>query len=130
MPPPVDIDRELEVAQAMKIPLISIPADGAFKGYLTEEDLKDLGKRDQKTVLAMSVVEQWGIWQTEELIRCNQHDRQLEAEVIKLKLEVAKLKDQAKEVDWKISLAKWSGMTLVAGVVAAFCKWIFEHIGK
>jgi hypothetical protein len=130
LPPPVDMDADPEVARAITIPQIIVPADGAFKPFVTEQELEDLGERDQKTVFAMSVMEQWGIWQTEELIKHNSYDRQMEAEIIKLKMKVAKLELQSTKTEWKLGMGGWLVTASTAGLIGAFFKWIFEHIGK
>jgi hypothetical protein len=130
LPAPVDLERmDPAIAAAATIEILRIPAPEEFKRY-KEDDLADLGKRDRKTILRLAEMEQWMNWMVGELQNGNTHARQLEAERIRLALEVEKMKCIIAEHSWKISVAKWFSMASVAGLIGALLKWCFDRVGK
>ena len=130
IPAPVDLEAlEPNIAQAMTIPVLVIPAEEEFQRY-KEEDLADLGKRDRKTVLRMAELEQWVNWCVNQLLVANTHNRQLEAERLRLLLEIEKMKLLLIEQNWKFNLAKWIAAVTGTGFVGAIFKWLFDHHGK
>lgn len=130
LPPPVDLEQlEPHLAQAMTIPALVVPAEEEFKRY-KEEDLADLGKRDRKTVLRMAELEQWVNWCVNQHMIANAQNRQLEAERLRLLLEIEKMKLLLIEQNWKFNLAKWIAACTGTGFIGAMIKWLFDHHGK
>lgn len=140
LPPPDRID-DPDIVKAMTVDVLQVPGEGHFKRYITEEELADLDKRDRKTVLGMSEMEQWSIWHTEQLAKVNHQIRRLEAENIRLSLQLSSEKsERRREVEGilmeqrqqslKWSIAKWSVMTLTAALAAALLRTLIEHLGK
>src|SRR5687767_1646564 len=88
--------------KSLTIPVIIVPGKDAFKGYVSEDDLADLAKRDRKTIIALSIIVQWQNWTVEELVRNNERDRYLEEKTTRLEGKVKVLEDQAEQTKWKL----------------------------
>lgn len=116
---------EPEVAQAMRVPVLHVPAKDEFKGMIAAEDIADLAKRDQKTILKMAVMEQWNDWQTDKIEEVFGYVRQLEAEIIRGRISQAKHNEKIKEQGWKWGILKWLGMAVTAALLAAFFRSLF-----
>lgn len=123
--PHADI-REPDIAQHLRIPQLRVPEDNEFSGMVKAEDLIDLETRDRKTVLAMSVLEQWSDWHTEHVVSLYVYVRQLEAEVVRRKLDAARMKASQEQYGWQMALAKWAAVTIVAGIISAWFRHAFE----
>lgn len=121
---------EPEVLHKMKVGEIHLPEPDTFKGYIAEEDIADLPKRDKKTVIALSIFEQWLDWALHEHIKTNRHLRNLEAEVIRRGMELQKIRDSHKDFVWQYAVMKWLGLTVGAGLVAASIKIGMENFAK
>lgn len=116
---------EPEVTHAMRVPRLHVPGKEEFRGMITADEIADLAKRDQKTILKMSVMEQWNDWQTDQLVALFGYVRQLEAEIIRQRIQAAKLKDEQKTQGFKWGFLKWLGMALAAGLFAALFRSFF-----
>jgi hypothetical protein len=73
--PDVD-DRDLT------IPKLKLPN---FKPHINPEDIQDFNKRDQKLILAFSVASQNLDFLVEHAVQQNEHQRELERELIRVK---------------------------------------------
>lgn len=129
LPPAVDV-RDPEIADAMICKHdLQAPGPEEFKGYIAEDEISDLAKRDRKTILAMSVIEQWNDWQTGAIIETHRLLRQLDAEVAKRKIESAKIKAQQEKQGWVWAIVKWTLTIGAAGFAGALFRWLFEKGG-
>lgn len=110
------------------MPEIIVPAEGDFRGMYSDDDLADLGRRDRKTVRAISILEQWSVWNTERVAEDRGYLRQIEAENIGLKMKIKHLEEVILEHGWKLSFGRWILVTVGAGLVATLLKVGLEHI--
>lgn len=117
-------DPDIANAMISKEPL-RVPSTDEIVGYIREEDIADLAKRDRKTILALSVFEQWIDWQTAALVDLDAKFRLLDAEVARRKIEISKIKAQQTEEGWKWGIVKWTAVTIIATVLPVFFKWLF-----
>lgn len=108
---------------------LQIPGPKDFTGYVSEEDISDLAKRDRKTILAMSVIEQWNDWQTQAIIETHRYCRRIDAEVARRKIESAKLSAQQEKQRWVWGIVKWSLTIAAAGFASALFRWLFDKNG-
>lgn len=125
-PEPVN-PQEPEIAAALTIRPLRIPE--SFPGYIREGDLKDLAKRDRKVLLAMSILEQWNDWQTEQLEVARQHSIQSEAEIIRLKMKVSALEKTQTHQGWQWKVLIWLGVAFGAGLISALFRFLFDKMG-
>lgn len=100
------------------VPLMVLP-EGGFKPFVKAEDLADIDKRDQRVLLAMSVLEQKIDFSLEWAMRTNRYQRRIAAEMSKQNL------DQADD-RWRWRIVTWIGTSLGAGIIAALINWIFR----
>ncbi len=110
----------------VSIDLLEIPDGNSFKGFVKESDLEGLETRDKKTIIAMSVLEQWSEFHTEAIVEINRHMRALEADSVRRITEVIRIKEEQKRQGWGLSAAKWFAVTLGAGVISTFLRWMIE----
>lgn len=122
--PPASIEPEIANAMITKGPL-EVPAPEDIKGYIKEDEIADLAKRDRKTILALSVVEQLNDWQTGALIEIDSNLRELDAKVARRDIELEQVRSQQKEESWKWGIVKWSTVTIMAAIISAFIRWLF-----
>lgn len=111
-----------DIAEHMTINPLVIP--DKFEGVIKEAELPDLNKRDQKTVLAMSELGQWMDFLRGIAILQNQQLRELQAETIRRKLDLSKVKDEQTKVGWQRDFLKWLLVTVGAGLIAAALRWL------
>lgn len=104
---------------------LEVPAPEDIKGYIKEDEIADLAKRDRKTILALSVVEQLNDWQTGALIEIDSNLRELDAKVARRDIELEQVRSQQKEESWKWGIVKWSTVTIMAAIISAFIRWLF-----
>lgn len=138
LPPPANLS-DPEIKAAMIVPELTVPNPDAFEGYIKESDLKAEGfeKRDRKILIAMSINDQWSDWQTQKIIDLWDFVRRLDGEIVRRKLELAKLQaveaDRvAKEAQTKkvTGAAKWIGITLAAALIGQLGKSFIEWLLK
>lgn len=102
---PPEIERALTIERMR-------PPSGGFKPFIKPEDLAGLDKRDQKLLLAFSVLEQkvdfYGSW----VERNNHHQRNIEAQII-----VAKRAQDKDRLRWQV--LTWIGTSVIAAAIAA-----------
>lgn len=114
----------------MLVPEIVVPPPDAFEGYIKEKDLGDFTKPVRKILIAMSINDQWSDWQTQTIINLWGHVRQLDAELARRKLALAKLEASEKKRKRVVEVLKWVWLTLVAallgGIGKAASEWLFK----
>lgn len=121
-PPADQEDPDIANSMVSKEPL-RLPT---LKGHIREEDIADLAKRDRKTILAMSVMEQWIDWLVSVVVEQDNSIRQLDAENARRKIDLVKVREQQKEEGLKWALIKWSTVTILASVLAALIRVVVE----
>lgn len=110
----------------MVVPDLKLPGKNEFKGYITEEDIADLARRDRKIILQLSVIEQWTDWQTQTIVDLHTWLKLVDAECARRKIELAKIKVVQDEQGMVWKVIRWLTITFAAGTVAALCRWIFD----
>ena len=137
IPPPVEpAEPEIQKALIIKADL-SVPGPGAFKGYVSEDDLADIAKRDRKMLLALSIIEQYSDWQTQTIVNLYAHVRTLDRnaaidrrDAVQSKKELAEaMAELAKQKATKAKF-KWAGVTFGAGLIAALAKALIDWLVK
>lgn len=116
--PAASAKQEEEVQALLLVPDLRIPENDEFKGYVLEEDIADLATRDRKTILSLSVIEQWTDWQTQVLIDLWAYVQHVDKEVAITKIANAKLRREQQEQGWKWTLLKWFGVTVGASLLS------------
>lgn len=118
-------DPDIANAMASKEPL-RVPSPDDIKGRIREEDIADLAKRDQKTILTLSVMEQWIDWLVSVVVDQDNSIRQLDAENARRKIDLVKVREQQKEESLKWSIIKWGTVTIAASMIAALIRVVVE----
>lgn len=137
LPPPVEpAEPEIQKALIIKADL-NIPGPGAFKGYVSEDDLADIAKRDRKMLLALSIIEQYSDWQTQTIVNLYAHVRVLDRNACTDRRDAAQAKKELAEAlaelaKQKVAKArlKWVGVTFGAGLIAATAKSLIDWLVK
>lgn len=124
-PPANQDDPDIANAMLTKEPL-RVPSPDDIKGHIREEDIADLAKRDRKTILALSVFEQWIDWLTSVVVEQDNMIRQLDAENARRKIDLVKVREQQKEESLKWSIIKWGTVTIAASIIAALIRAVAE----
>lgn len=115
-----------EIAQAMVTTRLRVPPDEHFKAVFTAEDLVNFEARDRRMLEAMSIQSQWTDWVIEALQHVDDNIAQLDAEVARRKIEIAKLKSETQEqtIVWK--LIRWGAVILLGGALSALGSWLIK----
>lgn len=130
LPPPSEkVAAEIQRALIIKVDL-DVPKEGDFQGYVREGEIMDLTKPQRKAALRMSELEQYCDWQTQVIVDLHAAVRQLDVRVATAEYE----RDEARKAlaRQKIGKAvlKWLGVTLGAGLIAAFARTLMEWLAK
>jgi hypothetical protein len=120
---------DTDVAERMitKGPLVVPDADSVV-GHIKEKDINDLVKRDKKTILALSVIDQWINWQTKTLIDQDATIRKLDAKLAQMETRLERAEDQQKEEGWNWGIVKWSTATIIAAILVSILRWAFSKL--
>ncbi len=124
--PMSDDHDELEASMTLK-PL-KVPEKTTFRGYILEEEIPDLTKRDRKTVVKMSIMEQWNDWQTQKIVELWEHGRKIEADLARRRKKESAFEQEQKEQGWKWAILKWIGVVSGAAILSALFRWLFDKL--
>lgn len=125
--------------QETEIPLLVLPSKDSFRGYIKEEDIEDLTKRDKKTLLKISILEQINDHQDQILIQIHVLMRTLQrqqmldrlavgrwkAESEKWRAESEKMKADQMKSEWHWALLRWIAACVTAAAAAGLFRWLF-----
>jgi len=108
-----------EIAQAMVTSRLQVPPDDVFEAQFSEEDLVKFKEADQKLLGLMSIQRQWIDWLISAVQKQDDSIRQVDAEVARRKIDLAKLKSETEEqtIVWRI--LRWMIPLLVGGALTA-----------
>lgn len=122
------------------LPPIEWPDEEYFRPHIKQEDLVDLGKRDQKLLLAFSVLEQKIELAVAKLIESSNRSGEVvsrlrkEQESMRQELEVIRAEQKTigvghSKLTWQAELWKWivmvTGAGIIAGIINAIARKFF-----
>lgn len=130
LPPPSEkVAAEIQRALVIKADL-DVPKADDFKGYVREDEIMDLQKKDRKTALRMSEMEQYCDWQTQVIVDLHAAVRQIDVRVATAEWDrdaAHKALMLKKKGD---AILRWLGITFGAGLIAASAKALMEWLVK
>lgn len=99
-----------------------------FAGYVKEEDVKGLDKRDKRILIGLSVIEQWQNWVIDVVVKQHKQINYLEDFILRQKTDnetkIKAIQEKPRRLTYNI--VKWIGVCMGSAIMVEVVRLIFK----